>query len=295
MKNKVHGCPRIITIIFIGIAVLVSFNIAAKDIKNIKYYDMDAKAAIAECTDFENARMSFERTRYSPEGELQARDITYSFLCGIQQAETLEVKADIVQIVDFDKNFGDAKIIFEHQTEEKIYSFELVEGENKCALQKGVYNIYIIGKYFSGKLKFVISNEINSNQEQVTTYSFYGENEYFAVSEGSIILSDTESVFDGGKLEVIKSDLFADIDSYSATYYIVLKNGERKEFSSASATDVTADNIRICRGFGRISSNGVNLKNNLKSIEDGLFFELKTMNTSGNENVYTLQLNVIEN
>ena len=108
-------------------------------------------------------------------------------------------------------------------------------------------------------------------------------------------MSDTESVFDGGKLEVIKSDLFADIDSYSVAFYTVLENVERKEISSAGATDVTADNIRICRGCGKVSSNGVNLKNNIKTIEDGLFFELKTVNTSDNENVYTLQLNVVEN
>ena len=39
----------------------------------------------------------------------------------------------------------------------------------------------------------------------------------------------------------------------------------------------------------------LDLKNNIKTIEDGFFFELKTVNTSGNENVYTLQLNVVEN
>ena len=142
---------------------------------------------------------------------------------------------------------------------------------------------------------FSVSAFNSSKQAQVTEYSFYGENEYFAISDGSITLSDTESVFDGGKLEVIKSDLFTDIDSYSATFYTVLENGERKEFSSAGATGVTADNIRICRGYGKVSSNGVNFKNNIKSIENGFFFELKTVNTAGNENIYTLQLNVVEN
>ena len=148
---------RKVSILFSIIALVVAFSIIVKDIKNIKYYDMDARTAITECTDFENARMSFERTRYSPDGKLQSRDITYTFLCGIQQAETIEIKADCIQIINFDKNFGDAKIVFENHDEEKIYSFALVEGDNKFEMEKGTYDIYIIGKYFFGKLGFTVS------------------------------------------------------------------------------------------------------------------------------------------
>ena len=78
-------------------------------------------------------------------------------MCGIQQAETIEIKADGIQIINFDKNFGDAKIVFENHDEEKIYSFALVEGDNKFEMEKGTYDIYIIGKYFFGKLGFTVS------------------------------------------------------------------------------------------------------------------------------------------
>ncbi|MBE6879021.1 MAG: hypothetical protein E7488_07650 [Ruminococcaceae bacterium] len=136
------------------ITLLVTFGIMAKDVANTKYYEMDPKKAIAECTDFENAKFSFERARYAPDGELQLRDIKYSFLCGVQQAGTLEANNELAQIFIVDKNFGEAKIIFEHQTEGKFYCFDMLEGENFCILEGGIYNIYVIGKYFSGKLSF---------------------------------------------------------------------------------------------------------------------------------------------
>ena len=150
-------CLGKVSVLFSVIALVVAFSVIVKDIKNIKYYDMDARTAITECTDFENAIMSFERTRYSPDGKLQSRNITYTFLCGIQQAKTIEIKADGIQIINFDKNFGDAKIVFENHDEEKIYSFALVEGDNKFEMEKGTYDIYIIGKYFFGKLGFTVS------------------------------------------------------------------------------------------------------------------------------------------
>ena len=158
MKNKEQRFSRILTLFFTGVAILVAINIFVKDIKNFRYYDMDAKTAITECTDFENARMSFERTRYSPEGELQARDITYIFLCGIQQAETFEIKTSEVQTINLNKNFGEVKIVFVQQDNDSFYSFALAEGDNKYDLEKGVYDVYIIGKYFSGKISFEIIN-----------------------------------------------------------------------------------------------------------------------------------------
>ena len=42
-------------------------------------------------------------------------------------------------------------------------------------------------------------------QEQVSTCSFRGEHEYFAISNGSITLEDKEAVFDGGNIEITQS------------------------------------------------------------------------------------------
>ena len=47
-------------------------------------------------------------------------------------------------------------------------------------------------------------------QKKVSVYSFYGENEYFAVSNGVMVLNSTEEVFKGGNLAIIQADCFAD-------------------------------------------------------------------------------------
>ena len=155
MKNY----SRKISILFSVIALFAAVCIIIKDVQNVRFYDMDSQTAITECTDFENARMSFEKASYSPEGELQSRVITYSYLCGIQQAETFEIKTDGLQIINFNRNFGEAKIIFKNQEHDYIYSFDLIEGTNEYDVEKGIYDIYIIGKYFSGKITFNITTE----------------------------------------------------------------------------------------------------------------------------------------
>ena len=47
-----------------------------------------------------------------------------------------------------------------------------------------------------------------NDTEQITTYTFRGEHDYFAISNGSITLSDTEEVFDGGDLQITQSGVF---------------------------------------------------------------------------------------
>lgn len=69
--------------------------------------------------------------------------------------------------------------------------------------------------------------EQNEKQEQVLTYSFHGSNEYLAIINGSIVLSDTEELFDGGNLEITQSDICEDVTSYFTTFYTHV-NGKRE-------------------------------------------------------------------
>lgn len=52
-----------------------------------------------------------------------------------------------------------------------------------------------------------------AEQERLVGYSFSGEDEQLAVSNGVIVLNGTEEIFAGGDLKVT-SDLFNDITSY---------------------------------------------------------------------------------
>ena len=60
---------------------------------------------------------------------------------------------------------------------------------------------------------FALGSCSNTLDEPVTL-SFKGEHEYFAITNGSIVLSDTEEVFNGGDLEITQSGVFEAVASY---------------------------------------------------------------------------------
>ena len=62
----------------------------------------------------------------------------------------------------------------------------------------------------------------NETQEQLVVYSFYGENECFVISNGTIVLSNSEDVFWGGNLQVTQSESINDITSCKATFYTMV-------------------------------------------------------------------------
>ena len=128
-------------------------------------------------------------------------------------------------------------------------------------------------------------------QEQVSTCSFRGEHEYFAISNGSITLEDKETVFDGGSIEITQSGFFDEIASYTTTFYM-LTNGEQKVILSNTEINQTGSATTIDSDLGSISGEGV-LGNEVKSVDDlkdNLWFELKTTDLNGTENIYQIQL-----
>ena len=136
----------------------------------------------------------------------------------------------------------------------------------------------------------------NGRQEQVLEYSFHGENEQFTVSNGAIILDDTEEVFNGGELAVTQAELFEDIASYSTTFYTV-NNGEQRTLLSNSVVDMTGGSVNVNGALGRISGDGFVIGNKVEDIDElkeNLWFELSTTDISGAEKAYQLQLTVIE-
>lgn len=135
------------------------------------------------------------------------------------------------------------------------------------------------------------------NQEQVLTYSysFSGENECFSISNGAISLGDTEEVFEGDNLEVVQSSLFADVVSFSTTFY-TMRDGEKCIILSNHVVDQTGDSVYVNGSLGSISGADVisGTVENIDDLKENLWFELKTTKLDGTENVYQLQLTLSE-
>ena len=128
-------------------------------------------------------------------------------------------------------------------------------------------------------------------QERVSTCSFRGEHEYFTISNGSITLEDKEIVFDGGNIEITQSGFFDEVASYTTTFYM-LTNGEQKIILSNSEINQTGEATTIDSDLGSISGEGIlgNEVKNVDGLKDNLWFELKTTDLNGTENVYQIQL-----
>ena len=136
----------------------------------------------------------------------------------------------------------------------------------------------------------VSESTINANKNPSGTYLFSGENESIKITNGSIIFGEINEVFSGGNLEILQPDLFADISSYSTTFYTLRNNGERNDFHSTNVTGVRNGAESINSDLGSSSSNGFRVIN----LEQGLWFELITTDVNGKEDKYLLELNVIE-
>lgn len=136
----------------------------------------------------------------------------------------------------------------------------------------------------------------NKNAEQITTYSFRGEHDYFAISNGSITLSGAEEVFDGGDLAVTQSGVFEEIVSYSTTFYTIT-DGEQRVILSNSVVDQTGGTVSVEGDLGKGAGAGFIIDNKVEKIDDlkeNLWFELKTTDLNGKEEVFRIQLSITE-
>jgi len=132
----------------------------------------------------------------------------------------------------------------------------------------------------------------NTKQTETTTYTFRGEHDYFAISNGTIVLSDIDELFDGGDLHITQSDVLNDIVSYSTTFYTII-DGEKTTILSNSVIDQTGGVISVEGDLGKSSGEGSIIGRkveNIDELKDNLWFELETTDLDGKENVYQIQL-----
>ena len=123
-------------------------------------------------------------------------------------------------------------------------------------------------------------------------YSMSGSNDLFEISNGVIVLGEEEEVFDGGELKVLQEDLFADVTSYTCSFYVIT-NGEKRPIITNSTVDMTGETLNVNGDLGRASGNGILIGNKIKTaeeLEQLLWFELITTDLSGKEYTYQLPL-----
>ena len=135
----------------------------------------------------------------------------------------------------------------------------------------------------------------NQKQEQLIVYSFYGENECFEISNGTIVLSDSEDVFYGGNLQVNQPEAIQNITSYKATFYTMIDGQQETilidELHNISSTELLGVDL------GKKVSNNPEISNQFKNIEEanGKFWcELKVTDTEGINISYKIELNLIK-
>ena len=82
-------------------------------------------------------------------------------------------------------------------------------------------------------------------EDQLIVYAFHGENEYFTITNGTIVFSDSQEVFYGGNLLPVQSNFITDIASYTATFYTIVDGQQEtilidslSNFSSAELVNI---------------------------------------------------------
>lgn len=148
---------------------------------------------------------------------------------------------------------------------------------------------------FMAAFSLVLTGCGKPEPEPLAVYSFCGENEQLAVSNGVIVLHDTEEIFSGGDLEVTGAK-FEDITFYSTRFYVLSGTEEEVIFSNAME-DLTGGIVSVPDDLGKMAGESVLSRVKLDDAgawKNNFYFELVTRNTEGKVREYQVQLLVEE-
>lgn len=131
--------------------------------------------------------------------------------------------------------------------------------------------------------------------DKTEVYTFYGENEYISVINGTAVIDGDEEMFSGGMLKTLKADAFSDAVYWDAEFYIA-RSGENVIVYKSTVSDETGDaEMSIDGDLGKISGGNVITKYGEDSAEDfinNLFLKFTVRDADGEENVYELHMTV---
>lgn len=131
--------------------------------------------------------------------------------------------------------------------------------------------------------------------DKTEVYTFYGENEYVSVINGTAVVGGEDEMFSGGELRVIDKEPFADAIYWRYEFYI-LNDGEEKTIYVGAVSDETGGaSVNIEGDLGKISGGDIITKYDDSYTDDfvnDLYFKFIVKNADGEENTYHLQMKV---
>lgn len=140
---------------------------------------------------------------------------------------------------------------------------------------------------------------VGCNNEQkddkVSVFTFYGENEYISVTNGTAVLCGEEEVFSGGMLKVTNEEAFEDAVYWSSEFYIA-KDGEEKIVTKSIVEDLSETaSVSVSGDLGKISGPDTITVYGDEDTEDfvnNLFMRFTVRNAQGEESTYELHMQV---
>lgn len=131
----------------------------------------------------------------------------------------------------------------------------------------------------------------NSNAE----YSFYGESDEVAISNGAITITDTKSVFSGGNLKIATIENFENIISYRATFYTIIDGKETPIHIDEMNNTANIKFLEI--DLGTIEDTNLNVIKPFEKIEEiksNFWCVVKITNSNNESKIYKIPLTLIE-
>lgn len=125
------------------------------------------------------------------------------------------------------------------------------------------------------------------SEQQITIYSYCGEDDQFSLSNGIIAVTETETIIYGGVLEE-KEEKFDDITASSMGLY-VLVDGEEITLTDFQEVDMTGDGHPLSNPGSATTSGSLPEKDDL---EDNLYFEVSITRSNGERLENQIKLSV---
>ena len=136
---------------------------------------------------------------------------------------------------------------------------------------------------------------IEKVNDKTEVYTFYGENEYISVINGTAVIDGDEEMFSGGELKVLHKEAFSEAVYWRYEFYI-LNDSEEKTLYVGSVSDETGGGQASIEGdLGKISGGDTITKYDDSYADDfvnNLYLKFIVKNADGEENTYRLQMKV---
>ena len=135
------------------------------------------------------------------------------------------------------------------------------------------------------------NNESHKDKTQV--YTFYGENEYISVTNGTAVIDGDEEAFSGGELKILKNEAFDGAVYWSSEFYIEKDVEKRIVYKDAVNDGSGGAEMSISGNIGKISGANVITEYEASDVDDfinNLYYKFTVRDAQGKETIYELQM-----